>query len=75
MFRAPFGYGDGDVLGTRVVMEVRAREVPFVLYHGQISFKVLFERTTDRPERLYGVGLGSSYRHQTLTLSRQFRRG
>lgn len=74
-FDPGFGYGDGTVLGTKVVMEVRAREVPFMVYDGQISFKVLFERLAARPERLYGVGLASSYQHQTLTLSKQFRRG
>jgi len=74
-FDPGFGYGDGGVLGTKVVMEVRAREVPFLVYDGQISFKVLFERLADRPGRLYGVGLGSSYQNQTLTLSKQFRRG
>jgi dCTP deaminase len=73
-FDPGFGFGDGRVLGTKVVMEVRAREVPFMLYDGQISFKVLFERLATRPERLYGVGLASSYQHQTLTLSKQFRR-
>jgi dCTP deaminase len=73
-FDPGFGYGDGSVLGTKVVMEVRAREVPFMLYDGQTSFKVWFERVAARPDRLYGVGLGSSYQHQTLTLSKQFRR-
>lgn len=73
-FDPGFGYGDGTVLGTKVVMEVRAREVPFMLYDGQTSFKVWFERVAERPDRLYGVGLGSSYQHQTLTLSKQFRR-
>jgi len=73
-FDPGFGFGDGSVLGTKVVMEVRAREVPFMLYDGQISFKVLFERVATRPQRLYGAGLGSSYQHQTLTLSKQFRR-
>ena len=73
-FDPGFGYGDGSVLGTKVVMEVRAREVPFMLYDGQTSFKVWFERLSARPDRLYGVGLGSSYQHQTLTLSKQFRR-
>ena len=73
-FDPGFGYGDGSVLGTKVVMEVRAREVPFMLYDGQTSFKVWFERVSTRPDRLYGVGLGSSYQHQTLTLSKQFRR-
>jgi len=75
-FDPGFGWGDGgDGRGTKVVMEVRAREVPFLLYDGQTSFKVLFERMAARPERLYGPSVGSSYQHQTLTLSKQFRRG
>jgi len=73
-FDPGFGFGDGSVLGTKVVMEVRAREVPFLLYDGQTSFKVWFERLAARPQRLYGVGLASSYQHQGLTLSKQFRR-
>ena len=73
-FDPGFGFGEGDVLGTKVVMEVRAREVPFRVYDGQTSFKVRFERLASAPERVYGVGLGSSYQHQTLTLSKHFRR-
>ena len=73
-FDPGFGFGDGGVRGTKVVMEVRAREVPFMVYDGQISFKVWFERLRTRPERLYGVGLGSSYQNQSLTLSKHFRR-
>jgi len=73
-FDPGFGWGDGSVLGTKVVMEVRAREVPFLVYDGQTSFKVWFERLRSHPERVYGVGLGSSYQHQTLSLSKHFRR-
>jgi dCTP deaminase len=73
-FDPGFGFGDGSVLGTKVVMEVRAREVPFLVYDGQTSFKVLFERLSCPPGRVYGVGLSSSYQHQTLTLSKHFRR-
>jgi dCTP deaminase len=73
-FDPGFGFGDGSVLGTKVVMEVRAREVPFMVYDGQTSFKVWFERLRGRPDRVYGVGLASSYQHQTLSLSKQFRR-
>src|SRR5213082_3063974 len=69
-FDPGFGFGDGSVLGTKVVMEVRAREVPFLVYDGQISFKVWFERLRSRPTRVYGVGLPSSYQHQTLSLSK-----
>jgi dCTP deaminase len=73
-FDPGFGFGDGSVLGTKVVMEVRAREVPFMVYDGQTSFKVWYERLRGRPERVYGVGLASSYQHQTLSLSKHFRR-
>jgi dCTP deaminase len=73
-FDPGFGFGAGDVLGTKVVMEVRAREVPFMVYDGQTSFKVRYERLAAPPDRVYGVGLGSSYQHQTLTLSKHFRR-
>lgn len=73
-FDPGFGYGAGDVLGTKVVMEVRAREVPFMVYDAQTSFKVWFERLRGRPDRVYGVGLRSSYQHQTLSLSKHFRR-
>jgi dCTP deaminase len=73
-FDPGFGFGDGSVLGTKVVMEVRAREVPFMVYDGQTSFKVWFERLRGRPDRVYGVGLASSYQRQTLSLSKQFRR-
>ena len=73
-FDPGFGFGAGDVLGTKVVMEVRAREVPFMVYDGQTSFKVGLERLSAPPDRVYGVGLGSSYQHQTLTLSKHFRR-
>jgi dCTP deaminase len=73
-FDPGFGWGDGTILGTKVVMEVRAREVPFMVYDGQTSFKVWFERLRSRPERVYGSGLGSSYQRQTLTLSKHFKR-
>jgi dCTP deaminase len=73
-FDPGFGFGDGSVRGTKVVMEVRAREVPFLVYDGQTSFKVGFERLHSRPSRVYGVGVGSSYQHQTLSLSKHFKR-
>ncbi len=73
-FDPGFGWGDGSILGTKVVMEVRAREVPFMVYDGQTSFKVWFERLRSRPDRVYGTDLGSSYQRQTLTLSKHFRR-
>src|SRR5205823_12400138 len=35
-FDPGFGYGTGEVRGTRAVLEVRAHEVPFLVEHGQI---------------------------------------
>jgi dCTP deaminase len=73
-FDPGFGFGDGTLLGTKAVLEVRAREVPVVLYDGQTLFSVRLERLTGRPERVYGTDVGSSYQNQTLTLSKQFKR-
>jgi hypothetical protein len=28
-----------------------------------------------KPEKIYGLNIGSSYQHQGLTLSKQFKRG
>ena len=71
-FDAGFGYGRGEIKGTRVVMEVRARDVPFLICDGQTFFKVKYERMAETPAKVYGE-LGSSYQHQSLTLSKHFR--
>jgi dCTP deaminase len=73
-FDPGFGFGNGTILGTKVVMEARARDVPVMLYDGQPLFTVRFERMRSLPEHVYGEGIGSSYQQQTLTLSKQFRR-
>jgi dCTP deaminase len=72
-FDPGFGYGTGDLEGTPIVLEVRPHDVPFLIHDGQTFFKVLFERMHQRPDKVYGVGLGSSYQFQGLTLSKQFR--
>jgi len=64
---------DGGV-GTRAVLEVRSHEVPFVLEDGQIIGRLVYERMTDVPTKLYGVEIGSNYQRQGLALSKQFRR-
>jgi dCTP deaminase len=71
-FDPGFGYGEG-ISGTRGVLEVRSHEVPFLLEDGQIVARLVYERLLSRPTRLYGTGIGSSYQHQGLTLSKQFR--
>jgi len=72
-FDPGFGYGAGDVNGTPIVLEVRAHDVPFLIHDGQTFFKVFFERMQQRPEKVYGDNLGSSYQFQGLTLSKQFK--
>ncbi|TRZ99871.1 MAG: 2'-deoxycytidine 5'-triphosphate deaminase [Nitrospiraceae bacterium] len=72
-FDPGFGYGAGDLRGTPIVLEVRAHDVPFLIHDGQTFFKVLFERMHERPEKVYGQGMGSSYQFQGLTLSKHFK--
>jgi dCTP deaminase len=75
-FDPGFGYGaDGEVLGTKAVLEVRAHDVPFMISHGQTFCKLAFERLKDVPEKTYGPKIGSSYQFQGITLSKQFRKG
>ncbi|ERL46847.1 putative salicylate hydroxylase Salicylate 1-monooxygenase protein [Candidatus Micropelagos thuwalensis] len=67
------GFGAGlEGKGSRAVLEVRSREVPFILEHGQIIGRLIYERLTDRPEVLYGKSLESNYQRQGLRLSKHF---
>jgi dCTP deaminase len=55
------------------VLEVRSREVPFILEHGQMVGRLVYERMLGRPEKLYGEGIGSNYQAQGLKLSKHFK--
>ena len=59
--------------GSRAVLEVRSHKVPFILEHGQIVGRLIYERLTEPPGLLYGSGLGSHYQAQGLKLSKHFR--
>jgi dCTP deaminase len=72
-FDPGFGYGAGDINGTRAVLEVRSHEVPFVMEDGQVVASLVFEKLLERPRLLYGEGIGSSYQRQGLKLSKHFR--
>jgi dCTP deaminase len=72
-FDPGFGYEPGKPPSARGVLEVRSREVPFILEHGQIIGRLVFERLTDPPPQGYGEGLGSNYQRQGLKLSKHFR--
>ncbi|MBM3539724.1 MAG: 2'-deoxycytidine 5'-triphosphate deaminase [Alphaproteobacteria bacterium] len=74
-FDPGFGYGQsGEIPGTRAVLEVRSHEVPFLLEDAQVVGRLIYERLTDPPEKLYGVDLKSNYQCQGLALSKHFRR-
>jgi dCTP deaminase len=47
--------------------------VPFILEHGQVVGRLVYERLTARPDKLYGDDLGSNYQAQGLKLSKHFR--
>jgi dCTP deaminase len=68
-----FGHAAAGGRGARVVLEVRSHKVPFVLEDGQIVGRLVYERMCERPETLYGSGLGSHYQAQGLKLSKHFR--
>ena len=74
-FDPGFGAGEAGGKGARAVLEVRSREVPFMLEHGQIIGRLVYERLTDVPETLYGQMPGSNYQAQGLKLSKHFRQG
>ncbi len=72
-FDPGFGYAGAGGLGARAVLEVRSREVPFILEHGQIVGRLVYEKMLARPDQLYGAGIGSNYQAQGLKLSKHFR--
>jgi len=72
-FDPGFGYASAGGRGSRAVLEVRSREVPFILEHGQIVGRLVYEKMLTRPDQLYGSGIGSNYQAQGLKLSKHFR--
>ncbi|MBX9452696.1 MAG: 2'-deoxycytidine 5'-triphosphate deaminase [Mesorhizobium sp.] len=72
-FDPGFGHSAAGGTGSRAVLEVRSHEVPFILEHGQIVGRLVYEHMLSRPDRLYGVDLKSNYQAQGLKLSKHFR--
>ena len=71
-FDPGFGHSGAGGTGSRAVLEVRSHEVPFILEHGQIVGRLIYERMAARPGRLYGADLKSNYQAQRLKLSKHF---
>lgn len=71
------GFGDPEAggEGSRAVLEVRSFEVPFIIEHGQIVGRLVYERLTAKPAVLYGTGLKSNYQKQGIALSKHFKLG
>lgn len=67
-FDPGFGTNQG---GSRAVLEVRSRDVPFILEHGQPVAKLVYESMEAKPAALYGK-TGSHYQGQGLKLSKHF---
>ena len=72
-FDPGFGYAGAGGKGARAVLEVRSREVPFILEHGQIVGRLVYEKMLAKPDKLYGQGIGSNYQAQSLKLSKHFK--
>jgi len=47
--------------------------VPFVLEHGQMIGRLIYEPLTEAPQQVYGQGIGSNYQRQGLKLSKHFK--
>jgi dCTP deaminase len=72
-FDPGFGWAAAGGAGSRGVLEVRCHEAPFVLEHGQVVGRLVYERMSERPESLYGTGIASNYQGQGLKLSKHFK--
>jgi dCTP deaminase len=72
-FDPGFGHADAGGQGSRGVLEVRCHEAPFVLEHGQVVGRLVYERMAEVPDMLYGREIASNYQGQGLKLSKHFR--
>ncbi len=72
-FDPGFGHDAAGGKGSRGVLEVRCHEAPFVLEHGQIVGRLVYEKMDMVPDQLYGAGIASNYQGQGLKLSKHFR--
>ncbi len=72
-FDPGFGQGADRRPAARAVLEVRSRDVPFLIEDGQPVGRLVFEQLADAADELYGAGKTSNYQHQGLKLSKHFR--
>ena len=73
-FDPGFGFGlPGEASGTTAVLEVRSHEIPILLEDSRIVGRLVFLKMAERPDKIYGQNIGSSYQGQALALSKQFK--
>ncbi|MFK7937913.1 MAG: 2'-deoxycytidine 5'-triphosphate deaminase [Roseovarius sp.] len=72
-FDPGFGFDAAGGTGSRGVLEVRCHDAPFVLEHGQVVGRLVYERMSETPQQLYGIDIKSNYQGQGLKLSKHFR--
>ena len=72
-FDPGFGMGVDRVPCARAVLEVRSRDVPFLLEDGQPVGRLIYEKLADTTDELYGTAATSNYQGQGLKLSKHFR--
>ena len=70
-FDPGFGVAEAGGAGSRAVLEVRGRDVPFMLEHGQPIARLVFETMQSPPQEAYGQ-VASNYQAQGLKLSKFF---
>jgi len=71
-FDPGFGHST-EGTGSRGVLEVRCHEAPFVLEHGQVVGRLVYEHMSEVPAQLYGTDIKSNYQGQGLKLSKHFK--
>lgn len=72
-FDPGFGHAAAGGHGSRGVLEVRCHEAPFVLEHGQVVGRLVYERMSEIPAQIYGAEIASNYQGQGLKLSKHFK--
>ena len=72
-FDPGFGHANAGGSGSRGVLEVRCHEAPFVLEHGQVVGRLVYEKMAEIPTELYGANIKSNYQGQGLKLSKHFK--
>jgi dCTP deaminase len=72
-FDPGFGWTRAGAPGAKGVLEVRGRDVPFLLEDGQPVARLVFEPLSEPGDLLYGAIGGSNYQGQGLKLSKHFR--